>query len=260
MVVVAITITALAVRAADDWSTHSWLAAVGSSAGSCGDHEVMLVLACKQVCLDQYEASANENCPLQAVASGPDNDTNLAVSGCAATTKPAAMPLRFASYSQASQYCAQAGKRLPTPKEWHQAVEPLSEQQGCNVTARPPQIRPAGANGCATAANVYDLVGNVWEWVDAEVVQGSYQGRTVPASGYITLIDTSGVVVETHPTSSSPTFDTAYAWVREASVGGIVKGGFYGSGNDAGRYAQQVGLPLDTQTAGIGFRCIRDLI
>lgn len=257
--IAAIAVTALAVQATDQFATDGWLASVGTTTNGCEQHEVLLVFEGERLCVDAYEASAGSNCPLTDVSNGQDNQTNLTVAGCAAATQPDATPLRYVSYSQASQYCAHANKRLLTPKEWHRVAEALSGQESCNIQDRPPALRNTGDSACVTAAGVHDMVGNVWEWVDAEVVAGTYNGRAVPKEGYVQVVDTAGVVVETGDATPDPTFDSSYAWVRESEVGGIVKGGFYGSGTDAGRYAQQVGLALDTQTAGIGFRCVRDL-
>ena len=42
-------------------------------------------------------------------------------------------------------------------------------------------------------------------------------------------------------------------------VRGMIRGGFYGSGEDAGIFAQNMSVALDSRTAGIGFRCVKDL-
>jgi formylglycine-generating enzyme required for sulfatase activity len=255
----AIVLTVLTVSATDSKETKRWLAATGA-VNECTAEEVFVVVDGQALCVDVYEASANQSCPFKAVRTGRDNDTNLGINNCAAASQPAAPPLRYVSYTQAAHYCAQAGKRLPTAREWHGVAVKATADLTCNVSGQPPQVQLTGVAGCVTESGVYDLIGNVWEWVDGEVVNGTYNNRPVPPSGYVALVDTSGIVIETNSTSSQPVFEEAYAWVHPDGVGGIVKGGFYGSGSDAGRYAQQVGLPLGTQTGGIGFRCVRDVL
>ena len=255
--IVVILLTTLVVRAVDELPTSTWLASLSGLETGCGAGSVEVVIDGGVLCVDAYPASVSASCPHQQPTNATQHTENLQVSGCQAVSRAEVVPVRYVTYSQAEQYCAQAGKRLLTPREWHTIARSLVDQSDCAVERSNRQPVPAGSRACATNDGVYDLVGNVWEWVDAEVVNGIYNGRELPQSGYVSLVDTAGVVVET-ATSSDSLFDNAYAWVDQNTVGGIVRGGFFASSNDAGRYAQHVGLALDTSTAGIGFRCIQN--
>jgi formylglycine-generating enzyme required for sulfatase activity len=102
------------------------------------------------------------------------------------------------------------------------------------------------------------MVGNVWEWIDGQVQDGTYEERSLPESGFVSLVDSSGVVVST-AVSPVAEFGEDYAWTDSAGVKGIIRGGFYGSGSDAGIFAQNLSVPLDFKTTGVGFRCVKDL-
>jgi formylglycine-generating enzyme required for sulfatase activity len=102
------------------------------------------------------------------------------------------------------------------------------------------------------------MVGNVWEWIDGQVTDGVYENRTLPQSGYVALVDTNGVVVETKAEASAE-FGDDYAQTDSKGLRGIIRGGFYKSGSDAGVFAQNLSVPLDFKAIGVGFRCIKDL-
>jgi formylglycine-generating enzyme required for sulfatase activity len=105
---------------------------------------------------------------------------------------------------------------------------------------------------------VFDVVGNVWEWVDGQVTNGQYDGRALPEEGYVKVADQSGVVLET---SAEPIeeYGADYAKTSQSGVYGIIRGGFYGSNSDGGIYAQNLAVPLDLKTDGVGFRCVKTL-
>jgi formylglycine-generating enzyme required for sulfatase activity len=134
----------------------------------------------------------------------------------------------------------------------------MTDVSSCHINTGKSAPEPTGSAQCQTPAGLSDMVGNVWEWVDDQVTFGKYEGRELPPSGFVSLVDSSGVVVTTQSVPSTE-FGEDYAWTESGDIRGIIRGGFYGNGNDAGIFAQNLSVPLDFRTTGVGFRCVRDL-
>lgn len=226
----------------------------GSS--GCPQGMVLHQLGSGRLCVDAYEASPLPACPEPVPQNELHTEQNLAVADCVPQSSPELLPWRYVSLHQAKQLCARADKRLPTPKEWYAVAVALPTDENCVVDESSAQ--QAGTPGCQTQAGVFDVVGNVWEWVDAEVQDGVYQGRPLPESGYVAAVDIDGMLVDT---SNSPQSEYGLDYAQTANEGmyGVVRGGFYGSAADAGLYAQNLAVPLSLKTAGIGFRCVRSI-
>ena len=257
----AIVISTVGIQASDymQHGTSRFLSAIPAAEMGCPAGTVEYLIDGSRLCVDAYEASAGRECLHREPRSAADNTANLQVSGCKAVSESGVLPLRYTSFTHAEQYCAAAGKRLLTPHEWHVVARDIDMQVVSCITdqsAAGPAL--TGSADCATRSGVHDMVGNVWEWVDAEVVNGMYQGREVPASGFVSSVDRAGVVLATTG-DPDELYDSAYAWTRAEGVQGMVRGGFYGSGSDAGRYAQNLSVSLDITTPGIGFRCVADV-
>ena len=103
---------------------------------------------------------------------------------------------------------------------------------------------------------MHDTIGNVWEWTSDDVFDGSYNGRKLPESGYVTQVDAGGVAVVSS-TSPDQAFYNDYIWSNPIGVYGIMRGGFYGSNADAGIYTIHAYTLPTTPGAAIGFRCVQ---
>jgi formylglycine-generating enzyme required for sulfatase activity len=213
-------------------------------------------IASGALCVDLYEASPNASCPVTGVTNAVDTQTNLNEPSCTATSVPEVQPWRFISLTQAQQLCARDGKRLPSSVEWYALALAQADQSTCVVNTNGPQL--TGSARCVTTAGVFDVVGNVWEWVDGQVTEGALDGRALPESGYVTSVDQQGLVLETS-VSPNAEYGDDYAKTAATGVYGIIRGGFYGSQTDGGIFAQNLAVPLDLKTDGVGFRCVRSL-
>lgn len=103
-------------------------------------------------------------------------------------------PAVMVPFSYATQLCSEEGKRLCRDSEWTFACQkPLRSRDACNFGQthievkprrywRPEQVaadlaavdgrRASGPSGCVTQDGVFDLLGNVQEWVESEHVAG----------------------------------------------------------------------------------------
>lgn len=254
----ALLLSTLGLQASDEWQgiEGRLSGAVVTSEGVCGTNAVQIPYGDHAVCMDKYEASPGEECVYMETESELHSQSNIARVACVPRSVSGVLPWRFVTYTQAQQLCARAGKRLPKNEEWYKVAIGLAEVSGCFVDKSKPAQTGAGA--CVTPTGIHNMVGNVWEWVDETVIDGKYQGRGLPESGYITLVDAAGVVIETSG-HADVNFGSDYAWVHGEGVRGILRGGFYGSGNDGGVFTQNMAAQLNFAAAGVGFRCVQDI-
>jgi formylglycine-generating enzyme required for sulfatase activity len=222
----------------------------------CGAGAVPINLASGSLCIDQFEASPADNCPLVEANNPQATSQNLSAANCTSISAPEKTPWTFVSHTQAAQLCARSGKRLPTPEEWYDVALALADQSSCVVEGSSPV--KTGSVDCVTGAGIADLVGNVWEWVDGQVTNGMYGDRALPERGYVSSVDADGIVLSTDR-SPSADFGNDYAITSDRDTFGIIRGGHFGSGDDAGLHAQNLAVPFTLSTAGVGFRCVRSL-
>jgi formylglycine-generating enzyme required for sulfatase activity len=206
-------------------------------------------------CVDVFEAAAGPDC----IHSRPQNIQqtmdNLQDTDCVPHSAPDAMPWRFLTRDQAQTACLSAGKRLPTNEEWYVLALGTIDDSSCNTDSTEPYIASVDSD-CVSKTGVYDAVGNVWEWTSDDAVAGAIHGRVLPTEGYVTAVDKAGVAVETTAVPNT-LYNEDYFWSSTDSVRAVMRGGFYGSGSDAGLYATHADVATDFSGAGIGFRCVK---
>lgn len=255
----AIIITALGIDAADtlQGSEGTLLARViRTSTGPCPSGMVPVSTISTVSCVDAYEASPSPECPVSVPEQIQGTQRNLEARGCSAVPKEGVRPWSFVTRDQAMQLCARRGLRLPTPEEWYALSLGMADvERSCNVSSGSAANTGTYAS-CSSPEGVYDLVGNVWEWVSGDVKDGVYESTELPLSGYVTQVDGGGmpVVVSSDP---QELFGKDYFWSEPAGIFAMVRGGYYSSKEDAGLYTVHAGTLPTTASAGIGFRCLK---
>jgi formylglycine-generating enzyme len=121
-----------------------------------------------QVCLssfaiDRYEATQQKY--LAATGTNPSNFSGYD------------LPVENVSWSDADSYCRGIGKRLPTEAEWEYAARSGGQNQKWAGTSSEPDLgnyawyhdlygtTHAVGQKLPNGAGMYDMTGNVWEWV-----------------------------------------------------------------------------------------------
>ena len=226
---------------------------IGTQTAICPEGMMHMSAGTTFTCVDIYEASAQSGCVVLDPQNQFDTEINISKKDCIAGSVANTLPWRFVNREQAAIMCTRAGKRLPVAAEWYQAVLG-TPKSACNIASG---AASAGGNfsDCISAAGVYDGVGNVWEWVSDDVVDGTYQGRELPEAGYVGQVDSSGVATLT-ATEVESGYSGDYFWMNRTGAFAMVRGGFYSSKNDGGAHTVHAQTAPTLSGAAIGFRCV----
>jgi len=231
------------------------LASLGDT-GLCPKGMVVWDGSGQALCVDMYEVSAGESCPYRNPKNVIESEKNASTNGCYAASEGGVSPWTYITLSQAQRVCAESGKRLPTSDEWYR-IALGTEDSNCIIEANEPS--KTGTEQCVSSSGTYDMVGNVWEWVDETVNGLTYRERSLPNEGYVDEADASGIAIGTNPNQANELYGKDYFWSKSDGVFGMIRGGFYGSGGDAGLYTVNASVPTNFATQGVGFRCVSAL-
>ena len=264
-IVLTTVITTLAVDATDNRGdlSKSLLGAVifgTTEEVPCPQGMTIVEAASGDFCIDRFEVSASEECLFHRPQTNDETIQNLESTSCKAISKPDRLPWTHIARHQAELACAQAGKHLPTNEEWYLAALGTPDSDSavrkgiCHIggnTVNKTRTR----DDCVSSSGAYDMIGNVWEWVGGTVIDGSFSGRPLPEEGYITAIDVDGTPLTTRASGGDKSFQNDYFNIEHVGVKGMFRGGFYGSGSDAGQYALNALVPPSFSGGAVGFRC-----
>ena len=254
----AVILSTLSIFAADSLqgidSGLSNFAGVNNSQG-CAEGTVSLKTDSGTICVDMYEASPSKLCPHKELSNAIQSEQNANTKDCYADSVKDTAPWTYVSLSQAQRLCASAGKRLPTSEEWYRLALGTNPD---TCTIHENGVARTGNASCVSSVGAYDTIGNVWEWVDENVVGNSIDGRLLPTEGYVTSVDANGVAI-TSADAADELYGSDYFWSKTEGVFGMIRGGFYGSNQDAGLYTVNASVLTSFATQGVGFRCLKDM-
>jgi formylglycine-generating enzyme required for sulfatase activity len=181
---------------------------------------------------------------------------NVESKECLSESKKDSLPWRFITRDQAMLMCARSGKRLPSNDELYALSLGMSNvETECNITSKN-VARTGSRDTCVSPHGAYDLIGNVWEWASDDVMNGTYKSTVLPSSGYVAQVDSNGMAVSSS-VEPQELFGKDYFWSKNEGAYGIIRGGYYDSGTDAGVYTVHADTLPTTASAGIGFRCVK---
>jgi formylglycine-generating enzyme required for sulfatase activity len=261
-------LTTFAIQAADDYripGSSSLIAGVGKSkTARCPSDMAYIPDAQGGFCIDRYEAAPGEACVHADPMNQFETDANLSNPLCVPVSKKELRPWVNVPMHQALALCAKVGKRLPSHGEWYRAAlgtpDTVSANKGACALGKTGQSR-ADATGvheqCVSSYGAYDMVGNVWEWIDATVSGGMYANRMLPTEGYVSEADQDGVPSAVG--ESSPSFGEDYFFADLAGVKGMFRGGFWSMNEKAGMFSINATIPTSFVGVAVGFRCVSEV-
>ncbi len=268
VVVFASALTTLAIHASDSLTIpgRSLFAGVGSSTTKplCSPEMAYVQEPGGGFCIDKYEESAGDKCTYKDPSNQQETENNLGDQVCLPVSSPERRPWVNTPEHEALALCAKAGKRLPSNKEWYRAAlgTPDTQIDGSRECALG-QIGQSSADKtgahpkCVSSYGAYDMVGNVWEWIDASVQDGMYNSRMIPDDGYVSEVDTDGVASKTATTSKS-SYGDDYFFVDKSGLKGMMRGGFWSLTDKGGIFSINTTIVTSFVGSAVGFRCARD--
>ncbi len=208
------------------------------------------------LCVDVYEASVWDSLTggtqiTEALPCSVNGNDCSGANPIFARSIAGVTPRASITWFQAQQACAMSGKRLLTNAEWQMAAAGTPDTGGaddgsttCNTDNREPGVAATGSrSACVSNWLVYDMVGNLWEWV-ADWIQDnsdSYSGSTSTAT-----YGSDGIFGIDEAFPEGDYFPAA-----------LFRGGYWFGGSLAGVFALVAADGPSFSYSFIGFRCAR---
>ncbi|HHS83826.1 MAG TPA: hypothetical protein ENK38_02740 [Gammaproteobacteria bacterium] len=206
------------------------------------------------ICVDRYEATV-ENVATSAyvgdlaTAALCNPNGNDCKGKIVARSVQGQIPTTSVTWFQAQQACAAAGKRLLTNAEWQMAAAGTPDD-GTTCTVRG---NTGAIAGCKSVWEVYDMVGNVNEWV-ADWIQGAPKhdagGAPFLGTGSVESAFGSDAMAGVSPVNSNTT------GANRSFLAAIYRGGRAGS-TGQGVFAFYANLTPSESDVNLGFRCAK---
>ena len=264
VMVLAVVLTSVGIKASDSFLEPKE-SDLTLSDGKCPMGMVFVNTPTGGFCIDKYEVASGDGCPYANPVNQKESRLNLDYIDCKPKSESGNLPWRFISQNQAAIACAKAGKRLPTNKEWLAAalgtpdIEKGWSKDDCNVASNWDYAPGFGGQGskCKSAYGAYDMIGNVWEWVDGTAHNGVYEDKILPESGYVEGVDSEALPSATNLNAGDENYYYDYFWIKNKGVRGMARGGYWNNNTDAGQYALYVVSEPSFAGTGVGFRCAK---
>ncbi len=260
VMIVAVALTTVGIKASD-----SLFGGKDKNNSLCPAEMVFVPGSTGGFCLDKYEDAAGSGCSFKNPGNQDETRSDLESQTCQPVSQAGMIPWRYISQNQAAVACAKVGKRLPTNEEWLAAALATPDKnsnwgaddcQVANNWDQQPGLTGSGKN-CVSGAGAYDMIGNVWEWVEGTVEDGKYQGNTLPDDGYIKGVNSLGMPTDTDPDQADANYNDDYLWIKKTGSRGIARGGYWDNNDQAGQYSIYLVTPPSEAGTGTGFRCAK---
>ncbi len=272
VVVIAAVLVAVGINASDNIGNFS-ASLIGSLFGKsqteiirsrCPDEMVFISSSGGGFCIDKYENSPADSCLNKNPGNQAETRANLELAECKPVSVVFAAPWVNISQNQAVLACSKAGKRLPTNAEWYAAGLGTPDKNSdwtkddCNIagTGASNADKTGSRKNCVSSSGAYDMVGNIWEWVQETISDGVYKDRKLPDNNYVSGVDSEGVPYQTGP-EPDLNYNKDYFWVNYEGVNGMFRGGFWGKSSDMGLYSIYAASPPSFVGIAVGFRCVK---
>lgn len=216
--------------------------------------------------------------PVSGVFGSVSSDTGTTVN---ATSRPGVVPLAGVSAQQARQMCANAGKHLCTSDEWLAAANILgtiyylpsgdsshgipdnnsnittncNTNSFCTLNSSYTNNRvclTGSRTNCHSREGVYDMVGNLYEWVNESITTIA----PGPVSGYY-YINLTSMNWSTTSTADGGKYgnDGTYFLGNTTSGRAVLRGGYWTNGASAGVFFVLLSYAPSSVDSSVGFRC-----